>query len=598
LLVGSQNQVKEEIAMLSELRIQNFAVIEDLHLEFGPNLTIISGDEGAGKSLIVDAISILLGARAPSSIIRCGAANARVEGIFWLSPDVTIRVKPILKESAIDLDSENMLIICRDIQPQGRSIARVNSHAVPLSLLRHLGQNLIDVHGQMDYMSLLNTNHQLDILDAYGGLTELKAETSLKIDSLRQKTHELNTINELKSNGHDDLLRYQIQEIENAGLNQGEDQCLQEKRDILRNAESIKEICFNAYSTLYGDERSATTLVYEAITSFRGVANNNVLLSSQGEQLESTMTEIEEVAREIKKYGETIDADANQLEDIEHRLNLINTLKHKYGTTIDDIFNFHARIKAELEELENRQEEINRLQNERNNLEQEIGKLAEELSLSRRKASKSLSKMVNEELSDIGLQWANFDISLHRDEDLSGIPVTGGKKYSFTRDGIDTVEFMVTTNPGEPMRPLSKIASGGETCRIMLALKSALKRVDPIPTLIFDEIDGSVGGRSGDSMGRKLAVLGQQHQVLCITHLPQIACFGDSHIKLFKEITEGRASTKVEQVEGRNRIQEIAAMLGAEQAGQPMVDGANKLLVHAKAWKKREEKSIATANLN
>lgn len=579
--------------MLSELHIKNFAVIEDAQLDLGQGLTIISGEEGSGKSLIVDALSVLLGARATTGLIRNGASAARVEGIFWLPATVIEKLSNVLQESDIQIDSDGMLIICRELQQQGRSVARINSRAVPLSLLRQIGQNLVDIHGQMDYISLLDSHRQLDLLDAHGNLMELRNKLSETVDSLRQTIRELSPVNDPKKNGRQELLRYQIDEIERASLKTGEDRELQEKHDILCRAEVLKESCLKAYDSLYGEERSATVLIHEALISLRSLKNNDPSLLAHKKQLEDAIANLEETARELRHYGETIEADAGQLEEVEQRLNLLNSLKRKYGATIEDVLSFYTNAKAELDAIDSQQERNLQLEKERERLEGEAGKLAEELSLSRRRAATSLAELVNEELSDLGLPWAKFDVSLRREEDDKGLPIARGKRFAFTRDGIDRIEFMVTTNPGEPMRPLSKIASGGETCRIMLALKSALKRVDPISTLIFDEIDASVGGRSGDAMGRKLAMLARQHQVLCITHLPQIACFGDCHIRLIKDTSTGRAYTKVEQVEGQSRVEELAAMLGSSQAEKAMLNGAGKLLRKAQAWKEREKELVS-----
>jgi DNA repair protein RecN (Recombination protein N) len=579
--------------LLSELHIKNFAVIEDIKLNLEPGLTIISGEEGSGKSLIIDALSVLLGARATSGFIRNGSSTARVEGIFWLPVTVIDKLKNLLQENDIQIDSDGMLILSRELQQQGRSVARINSRAAPLSLLRQIGQNLVDIHGQMDYISLLDGHRQLDLLDAHGNLMELRKKTAESIDNLRQTIRELLSVNDQKGNGRQELLKYQIEEIERANLKSGEDIELQEKHDILCHAESLKENCLKAYDSLYGEERSATVLIHEALVSLRSLRNSDPSIIGQKKQLEDSIAILEETAREIRHYGDSIEANADQLEEIEQRLNMVNMLKRKYGSTIDDILSYYSNAKVEFEAIENQQDHNARLEKEKERIEFEAGKLSEELSLLRRKAAISLIQLVNEELSDLGLPWAKFDIALRREEDSNGLPTTRGKHFNFTRDGIDYIEFMITTNPGEPMRPLSKIASGGETCRIMLALKSALKRIDPIPTLIFDEIDASVGGRSGDTMGRKLATLARQHQVLCITHLPQIACFGDSHIRLVKENSSGRAYTKVQQVEGQNRIEELAAMLGSPQAEKIMLDGAGKLLRKAKAWKEKDKEPIA-----
>ncbi len=579
--------------MLCELRIQNFAVIKDMHLKFDPGMNVISGDEGAGKSLIIDALAILLGSRASSNIIRSKTSTARVEGVFWMPETISERLDQILKETDVEPEGDGILVISRDIQQQGRSIARINSRAVPASILRHVGENLVDLHGQTDYISLLDTHRQLDLLDAHGNLIDQRDVVSQNVDRLRQHIRELDSLNGGRGEERRELLEYQVEEIDRSNLQSGEDQALNDKRDLILCSESLKENCLKAYDNLYGEERSATTLIHEALVALKGLNGNISTISLFREQLEGTMTNLEDMARELRNYGDSVESDTNQLEEIEQRINLISSLKRKYGGTIENVLSYHAKAKAELENLQSDEEHNIFLEKEKERLEIETGRLAEELSLSRRQSAKSLSGLVNEELSDLGLPWAKFDIRLHREEDKNGLPTTGKKRYSFGRNGIDRVEFFIATNPGEPMRPLSAIASGGETCRIMLAIKSALNRVDPIPTLVFDEIDGGVGGRSGDTMGRKLATLSEQHQVLCITHLPQIACFGDLHIKLIKENISGRSVTRAESVEGHNRINELADMLGSKQAGQSMVEGASSLLGQANAWKKREKEPIS-----
>jgi DNA repair protein RecN (Recombination protein N) len=578
--------------MLTELNIHNLAVIEDARIKLSPGLTIISGEEGSGKSLIVDALGVLLGARASTGLIRSGASATRVEGVFWLSSPIIENLKNILVESDVELDSDGTLIISRELQQQGRSIARINSRPVPLSLLRNIGQNLMEIHGQMDYISLLDNHHQLNLLDAHGNTVELRNRLSSTVDKLRQIIRDLSSFTTQKTDERQELLKYQIDEIKRADLKLGEDQSLQERHDMLCCAEALKESCLKAYDSLYGEERSATVLIHEALVSLKAIKNNDSAILNYRRQLEDAIFNMEETARELRNYGENMEADSAQLEEIEQRIGLINALKRKYGVTIENILSFYSKAKIELEAMENEGEQKIQLGKDRVKLELEAGKQAEELSLLRRRAATSLAELVNEELADLGLPWAKFDIGLRREEDSMGLPIARGKRFAFTREGIDHIDFMVTTNPGEPIRQLSKIASGGETCRIMLALKSALKKIDPIPTLVFDEIDASVGGRSGDTMGRKLAMLARQHQVLCITHLPQIACFGDSHIKLLKDTSSGRAYTKIEHVEGQSRVQELAAMLGSAQAEKAMLDGAGKLLRKAQIWKEREKEPV------
>jgi DNA repair protein RecN (Recombination protein N) len=579
--------------MLSELHIQNFAVIEDVHIALTSGLNIISGEEGAGKSLIIDSLYILLGARAPSGIIRSGASTARIEGIFWLPGEIINSLNGILLESAIEPDPDGMLVISREIQQQGRSVARLNSRVVPLSLLRQISRYLVDMHGQTDTISLLDHYRQLELLDSFGNVKELRNLFSATIDKLKDINKKLASLSSGITNGRYDLLHYQVAEIEHAQLIPGEDASLIAERERLLRSESIKESCQNAYNSLYGEERSATVLIHEAQEALRLLTKNEPDISLYREQLLDTMANLEEIARDLREYGESVEDDPSKLDEIEQRISLIQNLKRKYGSTIEDILLFCSDVTKELDSVDSKKEHEDSLKKEIESLKIEAGKQAEELSLSRRKSAELLTGLVNEGLADVGLSWAKFDINLHRREDAEGLPVTGKRNFAHSRTGIDQVEFLIATNPGEPLKSLSTIASGGETCRIMLALKSSLKQADNVPTLVFDEIDAGIGGRSADIVGRKLSILSNQHQVICVTHLPQIACFGDLHIKITKETSSGRSSTKVEAIKGKNRIDEIAAMLGSEDAGELMVDGAEKLFDHAQSWIVEERNKVS-----
>lgn len=580
--------------MLSELHIQNFAVIKDIHLKLESGLTILSGEEGAGKSLVVDALNMLLGARTNPSLIRSRAASARVEGIFWLSTETVATLEPLLRESAIEPEIDGMLVISREIQQQGRSVARINSRVIPLSLLRSIGRHLIDIHGQTDTLSIMDAHQQLNLLDAHGNLKEARSIFSQKLSHLRLAQEELSVLTAEKTDGRQDLLRYQVEEISNAEIKPGEDTDLQERRDTLMSAETLQESCMIAYGSLYSDDRSATVLIHEAMLSLKGLHHDPALFANSRDKLEESMATLEDIARELRNYSETIEADSEQLEQIDQRLNLLNALKRKYGGSLETVLEFHNNAINELERIDNRHEHIKTCEKRIEQLKAEAGRLAEELSLNRRRAAKSLAGLINDELADLGLPRAKFDISLRREADTDGLPASDGKCFSCTSNGIDHVEFMTSTNPGEPMRSLSTIASGGETCRIMLALKSALNKVDPVPLLVFDEIDSGIGGRSGDIMGRKLALLADTHQVLCITHLPQIACFGDFHIKLVKDTSGGKAITQIETIEGEGRVIELADMLGSKQGGQSMVEGADRMLNSARSWKEQSRIAVAS----
>jgi len=579
--------------MLGELHIKNFAVIRDISMHFVPGFNVISGDEGTGKSLLVDALSLLMGARAPSGLIRSGSRSAHVETIFWPS-EVTIGlIRGILEENGIEPETNGMLLISRDFQEGGRSIARVNNRAVPLSLLRQVGRHLVDIHGQMEYLSLLDTANQLALVDKYGELTEKRREVRRTIEELRAREKAISSMEHREKDGYIDLLQYQIDEIDGAQLDEVDEEQLLRDRDIYRRAGAISGGCLDAYTTLYGDDRSVSVLMHRVLTCLRGISSADTRLAEFAEGLENDLAVVEETARELRAYAENVENCQEKLEEIENTIEALATLKRKYGNSVEAVVAFRDRAVAELAELRSGKETRARLEAERLELKVEAGRKAEELSLDRRGAAEKLVRLVNSELADLGLEWARFDIMLSRREDRDGLSVAGGKAYAYTGDGIDRLEFQVATNPGEPVRSMSAIASGGETSRIVLAVKSALKMADPIPTLVFDEIDMGVGGRSADSVGRKLASLACFHQVLCITHLPQIACFGDTHFKLNKIIEGGRASSTVETIEGQDRVRELAVMLGSERNGGVMMKGAEALIKNAEKWKSGARELVA-----
>ena len=571
--------------MLGELHIKNFAVIKDMTVNLVPGLNVISGEEGSGKSLLVDALSLLMGARAPQGLIRNGAKSARVEAIFWPDEKTSVMVNAILEENSIEPDESGMLVISRDFQEGGKSVARVNNRAMPLSFLRQVGKHLVDIHGQMEYLSLLDPANQLTLVDAYGGLQEKRKNLRGVIEHLRADERELAALGSGEKEGYGELLQYQVEEIERARLEEMNEEELLAERDVLRRAGAICEGCLNSYSNLYGDDRSASVLIHKTLTDLRSICSMDPSLMRFKEKLENDLISIEETASELRDYSEKIESSQGRLEEIEQKIEMISSLKRKYGNSIEAILDFRDKAMKEIEGMQGRQERTAFLETEKFNLKAEAARLAEELSLERRHAAEQLARLVNEELVEIGLEWSKFDVSLTRKEDPAGLCIAGNKCFAFTAEGIDRLEFQVATNPGEPVRPMAAIASGGETSRLVLAIKSALKVADPIPSLVFDEIDMGVGGRSAESVGRKLATLSSFHQVLCITHLPQIACFSDAHFKMVKEIDCGRASSHVEVIDGQNRLKELAAMLGSERNGNVMLKGAEALVRNAEKWK-------------
>lgn len=568
--------------MLVELNVRNLAVIEELRMEFKPGLTILTGEEGAGKSLLADALCLLMGGRASTALVRNGAPAAMVEGVFETSAG-NAGLATVLQEAGIELEDDGSLILARELRENGRSVARVNGRAVPASLLQELGQHLMDIHSQLEHVSLLSPQRQLDVLDSYAGLLDRRAVLKNRLGDLRGKTRELSALTDNSGVRRRELLEYQVAEVDGADINPGEDEVLEQERQILQRALTLQEGCHAACNSLYLDDSSAAGLVHEAAKALRGIVSIDAALSPHLEALESAAAEIEETARDLRSYAQAVESRSDQLEHVEKRLELLRHLKSKYGPTLGDVVSFADQARQELESLASLDERQVHLEEECHVLEREVRQLAKELSEARRESARTLSDLVNGELSDLGMPRAKFDVSVISNEFHDGVAASPDKPVC-GQYGIDRVGFLGATNPGEPLRPLADIASGGETCRFMLALKSVLRQADPVPTLLFDEIDSGIGGRHAHIVGRKLAALARDRQVICITHLPQIACFGQDHYRVTKEVSSGRASTRTEHLEGNSRLEELAAMLGSHADG-PLLDTAHDLLSHAEADK-------------
>ncbi len=563
--------------MLVELYVRNLAVIEELRLHFGKGLTGLSGDEGVGKSLIVDALCLLLGERGSSSLIRSKADSALVEGVFEVAPNSGLET--LLLEAGLDIESDGGLILARELQAQGRNIARVNGRVVPLSLLRELGRRLIDIHKQTENISILDHQRQMDLLDGFGDLLERRRHFGKKVAELRDTARELDTLTSKDAERRRDLLEYQIAEIERAKVEPGEEEALKQEEHILKRVKALRESCSAAYSKTYFDEQCAAGLLHQAAKALRDAASIDPALGKHLEVLESASLEIEETARDLRRYTDNLETSPDHLAEVEGRLRLLRELKNKYGGSLEEVAEFADRARQELKTLQSLGERRQQLEQERQKLEKEAEGLAQKLSEGRRQAAQGLTERVNSELAELGVPWAEFEVSLRHEEDQDGLGVFG-KRYSYSQDGIDRVEFLGTTNPGVPLMPFAEIASGGETCRFMLALKSALQQVDRVHTLVFDEIDSGMGGRGAQVIGKKLMMLAQDRQVIAITHLPQIACFGQCHYYVAKDISSGRAFTRVERVEGENRVQELAAMLGG-RSNHAMQETAQELISQA-----------------
>ena len=560
--------------MLSEIDITNFAIIDHLHLQFNPGFNVMTGETGAGKSIIIDAVGLLLGGRAQSEFVRAGADKTRVEGTFTLNATAI----PILDEIGIEHEDEN-LIVTREISREGRNTCRVNGRTVTLHVLQRIGENLIDIHGQSEHLSLLRVREHIDFLDRYGNLWEQRARVSEKVKMLRAARNEIKKlmVDEREKARRVDRLTYVVEEITDANLRPGEEDALKQERELLGNAELRANLADHAYRSLYGegeDDKGAIDWLNEAMQAVTGLEKFDASVKALREEADSALAQADDLARSLRAYRDGVDHNPKRLQQIDERMDLIFRLKRKYGDTIEEILKYGENAAAELATISRSEERIEELRKQEKQLLKEIGALASTLSNARREAGERISREIEIQLQDLGMAKAKFGVSAEQTDDPDGVPLNG-RHVAVDTTGFDKVEFLVSPNPGEPLKPLAKIASGGETSRLMLAMKSVLAVADNTPTLIFDEIDQGIGGRTGGIVGNKLWALtptaqhldsAPQHQVICITHLPQIAAFGDTHFKIHKEIVGERTITKIEELGNQQRIEEIANMLGTATA--------------------------------
>ena len=570
--------------MLTELRIENFAIIDRLELDFGPGLITFTGETGAGKSIIMDALEMLLGGRAETAVIRAEAERATVEGVFKLSGATKEAVNEVLRREDL-LDDENYVTLAREVRREGRSTARVNGSTVNVGLLREVGAYLVDIHGQTEHLSLLDARAHLGLLDRYAGVDSLLAsyrQTYSALQTLRRELAELRAA-QADSTRRIEMYTFQVEEIESARLKPGEDEELRKERDRLANAETLAANAQEAITLL--DEGSPETPAItdqlgQAVSALASLARVDSSKAELAARAESLLENIAEVAHELRDYLEAVEYNPKRLEQVEERLDLIHRLLRKYGGTLEAVIAFGENARKQLETITNAAEKIDELEAREAVLLNELAARGEKLSDKRKKAAEKLSKGIEIELDDLKMASAQFAVDFQTRPDSVGLPVAGSR-VAFDASGFDRVEFLVAPNPGEGLKPLAKIASGGETSRLMLALKNVLAQADQVPSLVFDEIDQGIGGRVGGVVGQKLWQLGRSHQVLCITHLPQLAVFGEQHFQVQKVVKNGRTTTQVRRMEGDERLLELAGMLGEVSEGT--LRSASDLLQSARA---------------
>jgi DNA repair protein RecN (Recombination protein N) len=563
--------------VLAELTIRDFAIIDHLDLAFGPGLNVLTGETGAGKSIIIDAVSMLLGGRGDASLVRSGTEQATIEGVFHLDDESRAAIDPLLEREGLEGDDPGILLLAREIRREGRNVCRVNGRAVALKVLEGIGQRLVDIHGQTEHLSLMRVREHLDLLDRYGDLWPLRDEVAGLVGALRDVRRELAGLrrDERELARRVDLLQYQVDEIDAARLEPGEEEDLVQERNRLANAEQLQELSDEAFRALYegGEEQaSAVDLVQMAVRALAGLGRLDPSTTPLSESAETFSYQLEDLAESLRDYRDAVEFNPRRLNQVEERLILIRNLQRKYGDGIEDVLAFADRARRELETIEHSEERIAELEVEEERLLRDIGRAGAALSQRRREAGERLAAGIEAELDELSMARARFAVDLAWREDDEGA-YADGRRVAFDATGLDRAEFLVAPNLGEPLKPLVRIASGGETSRLMLALKTVLAQADRTPTLIFDEIDAGIGGRVGSVVGLKLWGLtvgdgegpggARQHQVLCVTHLPQLASYADLHLQVSKGIVGERTVTGVQCLDEEALEREIAGMLGA-----------------------------------
>jgi len=570
--------------MLTELHIQNFAIIDKLDLRFGNGLIILTGETGAGKSIILDAVVMLIGGKADTTFVRTDSEAALVEGVFQLKGPEKDPVHNILNREEL-MDDPNYVTLSREIRKEGRSIARINGRTVNVSLLKEIGIFLVDIHGQSEHLSLLDPHAHLGLLDRFAEVAKPLTEYRQTYHTLQNLRHELGELRKAQADADRrlEMLTYQAEEIEAARLKPGEEDDLKQERDRLANAEALAQNAQEALAVLEEgspETPAATDLIGQAAQALAALAKLDMGQSELSNQAEMMLDTMSEVIHNLHGYLEEIEFNPKRLDEVEERLDLIRSLTRKYGGSIPAVIAYGEEARRQLESITGAADRIAELELEEANLLNKLAKQGISLTDKRKSASIKMAKGIEAELGDLKMSSAKFGVDFQTKPDPNGVPMENGERISFDHNGFDKVEFLIAPNPGEGLKPLAKIASGGETSRLMLGLKNVLAQADEVPSLIFDEIDQGIGGRVGMVVGHKLWNLSRSHQVFCVTHLPQLAVFGDEHYQVQKLIKSNRTLTRVERLDGEPRLLELSQMLG--EVGEGTIRSAHELLQSAR----------------
>lgn len=551
--------------MLLGLTLKNFTIIEDLSVGLSSGLNIITGETGAGKSVIVDAINIILGDKASADNIKSGADEAHIEALFDISRDEVIKER---LESAGFETTSGELLIKRVILRNSRSRVFINGSLSTITLLSQITQGLVDIFSQHEHQSLLRDENHLKIVDDFG-------QTSGEAHNLKESYQDYQSIkNELDvllqsqkdKIEKEDYIKYQLNEIEGADLTPGEDEKLEEEKLKLLNAEKLKSTASGAYEALYESEGSVLGKLQNLISEFRETGEIDPTLKEIGLSIEKGMVQLEEAAYSIRDYSSVLTSDSATLEEVEDRIHLINTLKRKYGDSIDEIIQKRDEIKSEVQNIEHFDERVESLTKESERLMTKLLLMSQKLSKRRKQSAAKLTAALEKELREVGIKGGTFHIEF--------------SEKVVSSNGIDDISFLFSANPDEEPKPLTKVASGGELSRIMLVLKEVIARVEGGSVIIFDEADSGVGGAIAEAVGQKIRNLSESYQIICITHLPQVAKFADSHLSVSKTHDDNKTQVTIKTLEGNDRVVELARMIGGFNITQKTIDAAQEMLKH------------------
>jgi DNA repair protein RecN (Recombination protein N) len=563
--------------MLRELSIRNFAIIDDLQISFSEGLAILSGETGAGKSIIINAVNLLLGSRATAKLIRAGYETAELEALFQIKKQSPIA--KIMKDNGYN--PEEGLLIRRIISRKDRHRIYINGRLTTIGILNMITENLASISGQHAHQGLLKEDQQLAIIDQFGGLTAMREKVSRCFQDIVPLIRKLNDLKHKRERQaeHIQLLEFQQKEIRQTSITPGEDVALEQERTRLKNSEALFQAVQGSIEMLYDSQGAAVEALLAVKKDLEKASTIDPVLGPKAERIAEAAFHLEDVADELRTYLKNIQMDESRLDTVEARLDTLVKLKRKYGNSLEAVLLHLESIDHELSKMGNLSEDIADTEKKLFELHGKLTELTDKLSMNRKETAKTLAQKVEKELTSLKMPHTKFDISFRTlPADKGADPYLTIKGKTVFETGIDQATFRIAPNVGEPLKPLSSIVSGGELSRVVLALKAILAETEAVEAIVFDEVDAGIGGSVAEVVGKKLSALARHHQVICITHLPQIAKFGDHHFRISKQISDGRTRTTIERLGETERVKEIARMLGGEKITRATLDHAHEMV--------------------